>query len=289
MTAEVIGRVPRVALVAVVLGLSTATLTLAASSTAPTTPPVVAAAAAPKELVVPDVRRQAYVFAKGSLEQDGFAWRVVGSVPGYAANIVVAQTPAPGARVVADGNPIVVLRLERNGAYTQEGTPENQAPYPGKPARLVGAKATPKPVRTVAATAAPKAKKTASAKAKAGSAAKAKARPAAKAKAPAARAPAFTPAGAPAEPLDEITLTARARRLAAWVEAHPRRTPRNVDHWLYQHNWIVTGARFGWSHGAEALRTLIAVDRRVQELWSVGGRSELVARRALAAVEKRSR
>ena len=281
MTAEVIGRVPRVALVAVVLGLGTATLTLAATSTAPTTPPAVVAAAAPKELVVPDVRRQAYVFAKGSLEQDGFAWRVDGSVPGYAANIVVAQTPAPGARVVADGSPIVVLHLERNGAYTQEGTPENRAPYPGKPARLVGAKATPKPARTVAATVAPKARKSAPAKAKA--------RPAARAKAPAARRPAFTLAGAPAEPLDEIPLTARARQLAVWVEAHPRRTARNVDHWLYQHNWIVTGARFGWSHGAEALRTLIVVDRRVQKLWSVGGRSELLARRALTDVEKRSR
>jgi hypothetical protein len=62
-----------------------------------------------------------------------------------------------------------------------------------------------------------------------------------------------------------------------------------VDHWLYQHNWIVTGARFGWSQGAEALRTLILVDRRVQELWSVGARSERLARQALTDVEKRSR
>jgi len=282
MTAEVIGRVPRVALVAVVLGLGTATLTLAANSTAPATTPAVVAPAAPRELVVPDVRRQAYVFAKGSLEQDGFAWRVVGDVPGYAANTVVAQTPAPGARVIADGNPIVVLRLERNGAYSQEGVPDNAAPYPGKPARLVGSKPVTKVTRTVAAQSAPK---------KAASAPKAK--PAVKAK-PAAkglakRPPAFTPAGAPAEPLDEITLTARARRLAAWVEAHPRKTRQNVNHWLYQHNWIVTGARFGWSSGAQALRTLIAVDRRVQKLWEIGARSELAARRALTDVEKRSR
>ncbi|HWN22895.1 MAG TPA: PASTA domain-containing protein [Gaiellaceae bacterium] len=282
MTADVIGRVPRVALVAVVLGLGTATLTLAASSTAPTAPPAVVAPAAPQELVVPDVRRQAYVFAKGSLEQDGFAWRVVGDVPGYAANTVVAQTPAPGARVVADGNPIVVLRLERNGAYSQEGVPDNAAPYPGKPARLVGSKPVTKVTRTVAAQSAPK---------KAAPAPKAKpavkAKPAAKA--PAQRPPAFTPAGAPAEPLDEITLSARARRLAAWVEAHPRKTRENVNHWLYQHNWIVTGARFGWSSGAQALRTLIAVDRRVQKLWEIGARSEIVARRALTDVEKRSR
>jgi hypothetical protein len=62
-----------------------------------------------------------------------------------------------------------------------------------------------------------------------------------------------------------------------------------VNHWLYQHNWIVTGAGFGWSSGEEALRTLVAVDRRVQKLWGVGGRSEQVARRALAEVVKRSR
>jgi PASTA domain len=287
MTADVIGRVPRVALVALVLvlGLGTATLTLAANSTSTPTPPAAVAPAEPQELVVPDVRRQAYVFAKGSLEQEGFAWRVEGVVPGYAANTVVAQTPAPGARVVADGNPIVVLRLARNSAYTQEGTPENAAPYPGKPARLVGAKPASKPkaakpARTIAAKAAPKA-------------APAKAKPARKpkpaAKAPASRRPAFTVAGAPAEPRDEIALPARARQLAAWVEAHPRKTRRNVNHWLYQHSWIVTGAGFGWSGGEAALRTLIAVDGRIQKLWGIGARSELVARRALTDVEKRSR
>jgi hypothetical protein len=65
-------------------------------------------------------------------------------------------------------------------------------------------------------------------------------------------------------------------------------TAANVNHWLYQHNWIVTGARFGWADGAEALRILVSVDRRVQELWSVGGPSERLARRALAEVETRS-
>ncbi len=293
MTAEVIGRVPRVALIVVVLGLGTATLTLAANSTAPATPPAVVAPAAPQELVVPDVRRQAYVFAKGSLEQDGFAWRVEGGVPGYAANIVVAQTPAPGARVVAHGNPIVVLRLERNGAYVQEGTPENAAPYPGTPARLVGSKPAAKqkvpskpaakPARTIAAKSAPKAAKPAPAKTKPAVQAQSSAKAAAK------RSPAFTVAGAPAEPLDEIALPVRARQLAAWVEAHPRKTRKNVNHWLYQHSWIVTGAGFGWSGGEAALRTLLAVDARVQELWGIGAESRRVARRALAEVEASSK
>ena len=112
--------------------------------------------------------------------------------------------------------------------------------------------------------------------------------PKAKPAAAGARTPAFKVAGAPAEPLDEIVLSARAKQLAAWVEKHPHRTAANVDHWLYQHTWIVTGAGFGWADGAAALRTLIAVDNRVQKLWGVGAQSEQVARHTLAEVEKRS-
>ena len=82
-----------------------------------------------------------------------------------------------------------------------------------------------------------------------------------------------------------MTLAARATKLNAWVSAHPKRTPAAVDHWLYQHNWIVSGAKFGWSHGAESLRTLVAVDKRVQTLWGVGGDSEDVARKALVDVK----
>lgn len=276
MTAGVFGRLPRVAVIAGVLALVTATLAFAATSTlsAPSAPAVAPVAAEPEPLVVPDVRKQAYVFAKGSLEQGGFAWRVEGAVPGFAANVVVSQSPAPGARVIADGAPIVVLRLSRNGSYAQEGVPENVSPYAGKPARLVGsvvAKPLRKPAQANAAAAAPKPVKTA---------------PRAT---PTPRKPAFTVAGAPAEPLDEIRLGARAKRLAAWIEQHPQRSRAGVAHWLYQHNWIVTGARFGWADGADALRTLIAVDERVQRLWGIGAQSERVARRTLAEVEERSR
>ena len=268
---------PRVAAIACGVGLFTATITFAASSTlsSPTTPPAAPAVVAPEPLVVPDVRKQAYVFAKGTLEQEGFSWRVEGGVAGFAANTVVSQSPAPGSRVVPDGAPIVVLRLSRNGAYEQEGTPENVAPYPGKPARMFGAK----PKETAKAKAAAAAPKPAAAKPATAKSAAAKL----------ARKPAFTIAGAPSEPADEITLTARAKRLAAWVEAHQRRTPANVNHWLYQHNWIVTGARFGWSGGAEALGTLLAVDARVQKLWGVGAQSEQVAQRALRNVEASAR
>jgi hypothetical protein len=104
-----------------------------------------------------------------------------------------------------------------------------------------------------------------------------------------ARPPAFVVAGARKEPLNEIPLTVRAARLNAWLTASRRRTGANVSYWLYQHAWIVTGARFGWWHGAQALRTLIAVDKRVEAQWGFGSRSEAVARDALASVEAHSR
>jgi hypothetical protein len=95
--------------------------------------------------------------------------------------------------------------------------------------------------------------------------------------------------GAPKEPLDEIALPARARRLDAWLRSAHGPTAANMRHWLYQHAWIVAGARFGWWHGAEALRVLIRVDRRIESKWGIGYRSEAIARRALAAVEARAK
>jgi hypothetical protein len=106
---------------------------------------------------------------------------------------------------------------------------------------------------------------------------------------PPPRPPAFHVPGAPKEPLDEISLPARARRLRAWLSRSRSLSRPNLQHWLYQHNWIVTGAGFGWWHGADALRILIRVDRRVEARWGVGHRSEAVARRALADIEQRFR
>ena len=286
MIAGLFARAPRLAVLVAVALLTTAGLTFAASSTlsaAPTTPPETTSELPP--LVVPDVRHQAYVFAKGMLEQGGFAWRVEGSVRGYSANLVASQTPAPGSKLAANGAPTIVLHLQRNAGYAQQGTPENKSPYVGSPARKFGvarpvkAKVKAKPV---AVPAAPKAKATKTIAAAA--------KPKVAAKKPAGtRAPAFVVPGAPKEPLDEMTLAARATKLSAWVSAHPKRTAAAVDHWLYQHNWIVSGAKFGWSHGAESLRTLVAVDKRVQTLWGVGGDSETVARKTLTDVKALSK
>jgi hypothetical protein len=290
MIAGLFARAPRLAVLVAVALLTTAGLTFAASSTlstAPATPPETTPELPP--LVVPDVRHQAYVFAKGMLEQGGFAWRVEGSVRGYSANLVASQTPAPGSKLAANGAPTIVLRLQKNAGYVQQGTPEDKSPYAGSPARRFGA--TLRPVKTkakpkVAATkpkiavTKPKATKTIAAAKKTKVVAKKPASP---------RKPAFVVPGAPAEPLDEMTLAARATKLNAWLSAHPKRTPAAVDHWLYQHNWIVSGATFGWSHGAESLRTLVVVDKRVQKLWGVGADSEAVARKALVDVKASSR
>ena len=86
-----------------------------------------------------------------------------------------------------------------------------------------------------------------------------------------------------------MPLTRRASLLAARIKAHPKRNAAGVRHFLYQHTWIVTGAKFGWWHGAEALRQLIAADRSAARLWGIGSKSKLVAQRALAEVEKRAK
>jgi len=106
---------------------------------------------------------------------------------------------------------------------------------------------------------------------------------------PPRRPAAFHVPGARKEPLDEITLPARARRLHAWLTPSRTLTSANLRHWLYQHAWIVTGARFGWWHGAEALRLVIRVDRRVESRWGIGYRSEAAARQALAEVAAKTK
>src|ERR671919_531621 len=71
------------------------------------------------------------------LEDDGFGWRVEGDVDGYAANTVAVQNPAPGVRVVENGAPAVVLRLDRSTEYDERGLPENASPYKGTPVVLL--------------------------------------------------------------------------------------------------------------------------------------------------------
>jgi hypothetical protein len=286
MAVRLAALLPRAVIVALIWILGTAAFTLAADNTivGPATPdPATGAAKAQTELVVPSVSGQAYVFAKGILEDAGFAWRVVGSVRGFSSNRVITQSPSAGTRVLDTGAPTIVLRLVR-GPYAQLGRPVDVSPYHGTVVRLAGLASLTTPARKP--TAKPKAKPAAKPKAK--PAAKPKAKPVVKTTVkPAARPPAFTQAGAPKEPLDEISLPARALRLQHWAVNRPK-TGANVRHWLYQHAWIVTGAQFGWWHGAQALQTLIAVDRQLERQWGIGGKSQAVASAALARVRRKA-
>jgi hypothetical protein len=292
VAARLTSMLPRVVALTAILVLASATLSFAADNViSPPATPVEATVAPPALVTVPDVRGQAYVFAKGTLEDQGFAWRVAGAVKGYAANTVATQTPAPGSRVIDTGLPTILLGLERNAGYPEAGDPENASPYDGTAIKFLRPRVVPQAKPKPAAKPKPKPKAKPAAKPKAKAKAKPKPRPKAKAKskAPAARQPAFTTAGAPKEPLDELALPVRAARLESWLAGHPKPTNANVRHWLYQHEWIVTGAKFGWWHGAEALEILVRVDEKVQRRWGIGARSEAAARRALAVVRAKSR
>jgi PASTA domain len=291
--------VPRFVVLTLVVLLATTTLTFAAENrTVAASKQTVAATTTspPKVLVVPDVQNQVYVFAKGSLEEAGFAWKVVGSVAGYSANRVAVQSPAPGTRVIDTGAPTISLTLSLNRGYSQEGAPENASPFRGTAIQYADAAANrvavPKAKQKKQAAPkrkAPKKKHAPAPKPKARVKAKPKIKPSPKPKAKGRRLPAFVLPGSRPEPQDELPLPDRARLLGTWLSDHPTPTDANVQHWLYQHAWIVEGARFGWWHGAEALEGLVRVDRRVQALWGIGARSEGVARAALAEVRANSR
>ena len=297
MAARLTVLLPRLAALVVIWLLAAASLTFAAGSKQIAQSPTQGGKAKekPKVLVVPDVRRQAYVFTKGILQDAGFAWRVDGSVKGYAANTVAVQTPAPGTRLVDNGAPTVVLRLERSGEYPERGLPENASFYKGTPVVLLSdwrranraaAQAEPAATETVPASA-PTPTTTAAAPAEPPPTETAEAPPA-----PAAeeeyRTPDFVVADALREPADELPLPERARLLEQRAAAVRKPDRRFVNHWLYQHTWIVTGARFGWRKGDDALRILIRVDRSLDRRFGFGARSEAVARRALAEVLRQS-
>jgi beta-lactam-binding protein with PASTA domain len=119
--------------VAIFTGLLIAggTLTIAADQVAPQRPTLVTVSAARQTLTVPQVTGQAYVFAKGILQDAGFAWHIVGPVKGFAGNTVVAQEPAAGSLVLDTGAPTITLTLTRNRAYQERGTADDRAPYAG--------------------------------------------------------------------------------------------------------------------------------------------------------------
>jgi hypothetical protein len=284
----------RLAVVVLVALAATAGLTYAAGSELPATPTVPTVTTPVAPLLVPDVRSQAFVFAKSTLEEAGFAWLVSGSVRGFSANVVVSQSPAAGTPVLDAGTPRVTLVLRR-GSYAQTGEPQDVSPYAATAPQLTDAAG--RPIGPAAPVATPKASTPAAPKATTPAAAAPKTTAAPATPAPAAKVPAspqsrpaaFDLPGGRKEPLDEMPLPDRAKALARWLDAHQAKSPAAAKHWLYQNEWIVTGAKLGWWHGADALQTLIAVDRRTQSLWGIGAKSAAVAQQALSDVRARSK
>jgi len=122
---------PRLVVLGAVFLFAGATLTYGAAQriSAEAAPKATAPVSAPT-VVVPDLSGQAFVFAKGSLEDAGFAWRVIGPVHGYAVNRVASQTPSAGTKLKDTGAPIVTVSLART-AYAETGEPEDVSPYIG--------------------------------------------------------------------------------------------------------------------------------------------------------------
>ena len=150
-----------------------------------------------------------------------------------------------------------MLRLQRNAGYAQEGTPEDKSPYAGAPAPPVRRRATRQPKAKVKAK--PKTVSNAgSHKAEADQDHCCREEAEACSEEQPRASPRSSCRARPKEPLDEIDLATRAKQAQRLGQRAPERTPAALDHWLYQHNWIVSGAEFGWSHGAEALQALIA-------------------------------
>jgi len=298
MAARLTALLPRFLALTVIWLLGAATYTLAAD-----TVPIAKhetnsqAVAKPHVLTVPDVRKKAYVFAKGILQDAGFAWRVEGSVKGFAANTVTVQRPAPGTKVIDNGAPVVVLSLSKNLTYGESGLPENSAPYKATRVVLVSdwAQNQVKPTtsgetettstETAATTTAPvtTTEHAATTTEPAGTTTEPE-QPEEK-----TRKPDFEVPGAPVEPADEMPLPDRAHALEHRLAGIDKPRQQLINFWLYQHSWIVTGARFGWHDGAQALRILIKVDQSLERRFGFGARSEVVARRALAYVEAQAK
>jgi hypothetical protein len=119
---------PRLTAVAAAGLLVSATISLAADKPAAAKKPGAQAAKTQQVMVVPDVTHQLFVFASGTLEDSGFGWKVRGSVGGYPANVVAAQSPKAGTHVLNTGEPTITLHLVR-GKDAQSGAPQNRSPY----------------------------------------------------------------------------------------------------------------------------------------------------------------
>ena len=133
----------RIVALTAILVLGSATISFAADSKfgAATTPNKVTVAP-PRLVTIPDVRGQAYVFAKGTLEEGGFAWRVAGAVQGTRPTPSSRRCPPPGpawstpaCRPSSSGLPATGAMPRRVRRRTRRPTTERRSSFPAGEAR----------------------------------------------------------------------------------------------------------------------------------------------------------
>ena len=98
--------------------------------------------------------------------------------------------------------------------------------------------------------------------------------------------PDFVVPGAPEEPPGAMPLPERAAMIGEELAQYSSLNAETVDWYLYQHEWVITGAKFGWSQGAEALEVLIEVDLALYERFGIGAKSADYARETLKEVKR---
>src|SRR5256884_5626841 len=141
MALRIAQRLPRLAIGGLALLPARSTFAVGAAKRLTAVPQGAPAPVAAATLVVPDLSGQAFVFAKGTLEDTGFAWQVIGSVRGYAANKVARQSPPAGTRVRDTVAPTISVTLKRT-SYPEKGSPEDVSPYAGTSLQPVGVTST---------------------------------------------------------------------------------------------------------------------------------------------------
>ena len=175
---------------------------------------------------------------EGHLEDAGFAWRVVGHVHGYAANIVATQYPLRVRASSTRARRLSCSRSRRTGSYGRKARPRTRPRTSVRERELAGrrdAGTPPSPRRQAEGRRSRKPRKR--------TVAQAAARP--RSRSPVRRRSRWTRSRCPSARGASSRFVAKHPQ----ADAAARRTTG-----CYQHAWIVTGAKFGWWRGAAGAR-----------------------------------
>ena len=197
-----------------------------------------------------------------------------------------------GRRVVDNGAPVVIVTLRRSTEYAERGVPENVSPYDGTSVVLLkrlarragpgrdgprGPRPPPLRLRPRPQPLRPRRPLRLRPRHPRRPRSRRRSRPRT------AIARRTSPCRRPGRAQQRDPAAERAKNLQRRVSGAQVESPARSSwgNWLYQHAWIVTGARFGWADGDVALQTLVQVDRSLYVRFGFGAKSEQVARSTL--------